>query len=280
MSSPRVRAILLFLLVLAFGVLIFGGYLINREKPPIPAVVKTEAGAVIFTGADIIAGQNYYFSRGGQHIGTIWGHGSYLAPDWSADYLHRLGLFIAARANDLDLAQAAAFSQQDFKALDPVTQAKLSAQVQQEVKTNRYNLDDGTLIFTQNQADAFQALTGYYTNLFQNGNERMGLQPGIVRTAEEGRIITAFFAWLAWAAGTNRLDKDYTYTSNWPFDPLVGNQPLPDSVIWSILSVILLILAIAVVLFVYLRYIREPDYEAKLRTDFTEPAPTDRKSVV
>ncbi len=272
--NPKVRAILLFLLVLAFGVLIFGGYLINKEKPPIPEVVKTESGEVVFTGKDIIDGQNYYFSRGGQHIGTIWGHGSYLAPDWSADYLHRLGLFIAARNRNLDVVQAESFSQQDFQSLDQVTRANLSALVQQEVKTNRFDPESKTLIFTQNQADAFKMLTSYYTQLFQNGNERMGLQPGIVRTAEEGRIITAFFAWLAWAAGTNRLDKDYTYTTNWPFDPLVGNQPVPDALIWSILSVILLILAIAVVLFVYLRYIRDRDYETKLLVDFKEPNPT------
>ncbi len=274
MINPKIRAVLLFLLVLAFGVLIFGGYLIKKEKPPIPEVVKTETGEVVFTGKDIIDGQNYYFSRGGQHIGTIWGHGSYLAPDWSADYLHRMGLFIAARYHNLDVAQAESFSQQDFEKLDQVTRANLSALVQQEVKTNRFDPESKTLIFTQNQAEAFKMLTSYYTQLFQNGNERMGLQPGIVRTAEEGRIITAFFAWLAWAAGTNRLDKDYTYTTNWPFDPLVGNQPVPDALIWSILSVILLILAIAVVLFVYLRYIRDRDYETKLLVDFKEPNPT------
>lgn len=272
--NPKVRAILLFLLVLAFGVLFFGGYLIKKEKPPIPEVVQTETGEVVFTGKDIIDGQNYYFSRGGQHIGTIWGHGSYLAPDWSADYLHRLVLFIAARYHNLDVAQAESFSQQDFESLDQVTRAKLSALVQQEVKTNRFDPESKTLIFTPHQADAFKSLTTYYTQLFQNGNERMGLQPGIVRTAEEGRIITAFFAWLAWAAGTNRLDKDYTYTTNWPYDPLVGNQPVPDALIWSILSVILLILAIAVVLFVYLRYLRDQDYEAKLLVDFKEPTPT------
>lgn len=274
MINSRVRAVLLFLLVLAFGVLIFGGYLIKKEKPPIPEVVKTETGEVVFTGKDIIAGQNYYFSRGGQHIGTIWGHGSYLAPDWSADYLHRMGLFIAARYHKLDQAQAESFSHQDFEKLDQVTRANLSALVQQEVKTNRFQSSDETLIFTQNQADAFKSLTTYYSQLFQNGNERMGLQPGIVRSAEEGRIITAFFAWLAWAAGTNRLDKDYTYTTNFPYDPLVGNQPVPDALIWSILSVILLILAIAVVLFVYVRYIRDQDYEAKLLVDFKEPNPT------
>lgn len=274
MNNPKVRAILLFILVLAFGVLIFGGYLIKKEKPPIPEMVKTESGEIVFSGDDVIAGQNYYFSRGGQHIGTIWGHGSYLAPDWSADYLHRLGLFLAARHHGLDSAQAAQFSQQDFETLDAAEQGKLSAIVEDEIKQNRYNPSTETLVFTNFQAEAFGALTDYYTQLFKNGNERMGLQADIVRTDQEGEIMTAFFSWLAWAAGTNRLDKDYTYTTNWPYDPLVGNEPIPDALIWSIVSVILLILAVAVVLFIYLRYIRERDYQAKLLTTFDEPSPT------
>ncbi|MBN2008006.1 nitric-oxide reductase large subunit [candidate division KSB1 bacterium] len=280
MYNPKVRAILLFVLILAFGVLIFGGYLIKKEKPPIPDTVKTESGKIVFTGKDILAGQSYYFSRGGQHIGTIWGHGSYLAPDWSADYLHRLGLFIAARNNGAQSQQAATFSQKDFEALDNVTQAQLQAKVIEEIKENRYNQASGELIFTEFQAEAFQALTAYYTNLFHAGNESMGLQPGIVQTDEQGRTVTAFFAWLAWAAGTDRLDKNYTYTSNWPYDPLVGNEPLPDALIWSIVSVMLLILVIAVVLFIYLKYMREDDYKAKLLTELAEPKPTGSQKAI
>ncbi|MCI0512695.1 nitric-oxide reductase large subunit [candidate division KSB1 bacterium] len=274
MNNPKVRAILLFLLVIAFGVLGFGGYLIRREKPPIPNQVQGVNGEVLFTGADIQAGQQYYFSRGGQHIGTIWGHGSYLAPDWSADYLHRLGLFLAARYHGQVAALAGNFSQPDYNALDAVTQAQLRALVTGEIKTNRYQKENGVLIFTPFQAEAFTALTGYYTGLFQNGNESMGLQPGIVRNAHEGRILTAFFAWLAWAAGTNRPDADFTYTTNWPYDPLVGNQPTPGAMIWSIVSVILLILAIGLVIFFYVKYVRSEDYETKLVTDFPEPKPT------
>lgn len=274
MSNPKVRAVLLFLLVVAFGVLVFGGYLIKKEKPPIPNVIKSESGEVIFTGEDIVAGQNYYFSRGGQHIGTIWGHGSYLAPDWSADFLHRMGLFIAARYYGIDVQQATAFTQQDFDALDAVVKAKLSAIVKEEIKPNRYHQTSRTLIFTTKQTEAFKALTDYYTNLFRNGNESMGLQPNIVRTNEQGRLITSFFAWLAWAAGTYRIDKDYTYTTNWPYDQLVGNQPIPDTLIWSVVSVILLILVIAIVLFLYLKYIRDRDYDAQLITEFNEPSPT------
>lgn len=123
---PQLRAALLFLLVMCFGVLIFGGYLIKRDKPPIPKMVTSDTGTVLFTGADIAAGQNYYFSRGGQHIGSIWGHGSYLAPDWSADYLHRLGLYTAARRLGLDAVKARVFTQKDFDALDGVKKAELA----------------------------------------------------------------------------------------------------------------------------------------------------------
>jgi nitric oxide reductase subunit B len=280
MVNHKVRAILLFVLILAFGVLIFGGYLIKKEKPPIPETVKTESGEVVFTGEDVTAGQNYYFSRGGQHIGTIWGHGSYLAPDWSADYLHRLGLFLAARFNGTEAQDAASFSQKDFESLDKTTQAMLRAKVTEVIKANRYNQTRGELVFTDFEAEAFDALTDYYTNLFRDGNERMGLQPGIVHTEDQGRTVTAFFSWLAWAAGTNRLDKDYTYTSNWPFDPLVGNEPLPDSLIWSIVSVMLLILVIAAVLFIYLKYMREKDYEVKLLTKLDEPKPTGSQKAI
>ena len=94
MISPKVKAVFFFCLALTFGVLIFGGYAINKEKPPIPAKVLDHSGSTLFTGEDVIGGQNYFYSRGGQHIGTIWGHGAYLAPDWSADFLHRMGLFL------------------------------------------------------------------------------------------------------------------------------------------------------------------------------------------
>ncbi len=272
--NTKLRAFLLFLLVLTFGVLIFGGYMIRKQKPPIPVSVISADGGSLFTGKDIRDGQNHYFSRGGQYIGSIWGHGSYLAPDWSADFLHRMGLFIAARYLGLDRDKAAQFTQKDFDALDAVTRGRVSAQVQEEIKPNRFDTVSEDLTFTQFQTEAYHALQSYYTNLFKDGNERMGLQPGIVRTDEEGRLLTSFFAWLSWCAGTRRPGMDYTYTSNWPYDPLVGNLPLSDNVIWSIVSVVLLILGIAVAMFLYLRYIQQGRYDDHQLVEFSEPSPT------
>lgn len=273
MIKPQVRAILSFILVVCFGVLIFGGYLIKRDKPPIPQRIVDQNNKVLMTGENIKDGQNYFYSRGGQHIGTIWGHGSYLAPDWSADYLHRLGLYAAARYLGLDAEKARSFTQKDFDSLDPVKKAEISAMVAKDLRVNRYDPEKNELVYTANQSEAYEYLKEYYTDLFKKGNDRMGLQPGIARNDKDGFIIASFFSWLAWAAGTTRPGKDVTYTTNWPYDPLLGNVPTAEMVIWSIVSVILLILALGLVLFFYNRYMKEDDYSARL-TALNEPAPT------
>ena len=55
---------------------------------------------------------------------------------------------------------------------------------------------------------------------------------------------------------------------------IAGNRPLPGMVIWSIVSVVLLILAIAVVMFLYLRYMREDEYSSDGLIAFKAPTPT------
>ena len=85
--SHKARAVLLFVIVAAFSVLIFGGAKISEHKPPIPARMVAPTGEVLLTAEDVALGQRQYLSRGGQQTGSIWGHGAYLAPDWSADAL-------------------------------------------------------------------------------------------------------------------------------------------------------------------------------------------------
>ncbi|MDH7555172.1 MAG: nitric-oxide reductase large subunit, partial [Spirochaetota bacterium] len=169
--------------------------------------------------------------------------------------------------------ESAAFSQENFDKLDAVKKAELTALVTKEMKENRYDALKNELVLTTYQAEAFEHLKKYYTDLFMKGNDRMGLQPGIVTGEHEGHIVTSFFAWLAWAAGTNRPGQAVTYTTNWPYDPLVGNTPVAEAVVWSIVSVVLLILALGMVLFFYNRYMKEEDYTASL-SKLDEPAPS------
>lgn len=67
---------------------------IYRQAPPIPERVMTTEGLVLFPGEGILDGQNVWQSLGGQQLGSIWGHGAYGAPDWSADWLHRECMYL------------------------------------------------------------------------------------------------------------------------------------------------------------------------------------------
>src|SRR4030042_390665 len=81
-------------LIIGFVVLGWAGYTIYQEKPPIPDQVVTTDGKVVIGSGEIAAGQNVWQAMGGMEMGSVWGHGSYVAPDWSADWLHRECEFI------------------------------------------------------------------------------------------------------------------------------------------------------------------------------------------
>ncbi|KPQ38973.1 MAG: cbb3-type cytochrome c oxidase subunit I [Phormidium sp.] len=97
--SPITRfslpAWLVLVCVVTFTVLIGAGAAIYKNAPPIPATMVSPQQETVLSQENIQLGQETYLARGGQHIGSIWGHGSYLAPDWTADVLHRWGLATA-----------------------------------------------------------------------------------------------------------------------------------------------------------------------------------------
>ena len=88
-NTSRLWKVLAALLVVSFGILLYYGREIYLAAPPMPAAVKSVAGQTLYTRADIDKGREVWQSIGGHQLGSIWGHGSYVAPDWSADWLHR-----------------------------------------------------------------------------------------------------------------------------------------------------------------------------------------------
>src|SRR5262245_60644143 len=83
-------------MVLSFAVLGWIGTRIYQQAPPIPDSVASNDGRMIIESGEIARGQNVWQSLGGMELGSVWGHGSYTAPDWTADYLHREATFILA----------------------------------------------------------------------------------------------------------------------------------------------------------------------------------------
>ena len=233
-------------LIVSFSVLLLVGGRVFKESPPIPERVVSESGTLVHTQLDIQAGMDVWRRLGGMQLGSVWGHGSYLAPDWTADVLHREAM------NLLD-ARAAG----DYLAATPREQAALRAELSHDLKQNRYNSETGVLTISDARAQSLQQLNAYYANLF--GNEKsftelrkayaipeqpLGHERTELLLRQDTTALTAFFWWSSWAAVTNRPNDTVSYTSNWPHEPLVGNAPTPEAFIWTFASVVILIGAI------------------------------------
>jgi nitric oxide reductase subunit B len=225
------------LLVMLFGFLIMGilAYNTYTGEPPIPAKVVDPHGLVLFTRADIMAGQGTFLRNGLMEYGSIFGHGAYLGPDYTADYLHRSALMSIDFYNGQGSDRSRAVTIEDFK-------------------TNRYDKQTDTLVFTAAQANAFNALLSYYHTFFAEPTTKYGLRSGAITDPTDTRNLTAYFAWSAWCASTLRPGLDYSYTNNWPPEPLVDNHVTADAVVWSVLSLITLLGGIGLLLAAYGRW--------------------------
>ncbi len=249
-SYKRLWIALTIVLVASFAVLGGVGRHLISHAPPIPAQVVTTDGHVLFTGAEITDGQGIWQSIGGQEIGTVWGHGAYVAPDWTADWLHREAIFT------LD-AWAHAQGAVAYASLNDEQKAALDARLRDALRRNTYDPATGYITVLPVRAEAFTALQAYYANIFSNGRNAYAIPRGSLTDPAKLRKMAAFFWWTAWAATTNRPGEEATYTNNWPHEPLVGNEPTPGAIVWSVLSFVCLLAGVGAMVWYFAA--REPD---------------------
>ena len=233
-SNGWIQAIVI---VVLCGFLILGmlAYRTYTDEPPIPSQVVDLTGQVLFTGADVIGGQEVFLRNGLMEYGSIFGHGAYLGPDFTADYLHRAALI----------------------AIDHYGGASSEAARQQTIadfKTNRYEAATGVLAYSAAQTEAFAKLTAYYADFFGTPTTKYGLRPSAITDPRQIKQLTAFFSWSAWAGSTLRPNLTFSYTNNWPPEPLVANHPTADAIVWSVLSLIALLGGVGLLLAAFGRW--------------------------
>src|SRR5579885_698304 len=224
-------------LVVLFGFLVLGllAWQTYTGEPPIPARTVDYSGKILFTRDDVLAGQGVFLRNGLMQYGSIFGHGAYLGPDFTADYLHRAALIALDAYGGATSSRARLATIEDFK-------------------TNRYNPATGTLTYSPGQTRAFDQLRAEYAKFFGEPTTKFGLRPNAITDPEQILQLTAFFSWSAWTATALRPGKNYSYTNNWPPEPLVGNQVTADAIVWSVLSLIALLGGIGLLLAAFGRW--------------------------
>ncbi len=235
---------LIALLAVSFGVLLWIGGEIHRQAPPMPEQVVTTDGEVVFTRADIEKGRQVWQSIGGQQLGSIWGHGGYVAPDWTADWLHREALAT------LDLWAEREARAESYAELPAGQQAALQRRLEERIRQNTWDAESATITVDADRAAAIAAVMVHYDRLFSADPEFTALREAYamkndtVPAADHREALSAFYWWTAWGAVTERPGKDITYTNNWPADELVGNEPPSSAFLWTVFSVLFLLAGI------------------------------------
>ncbi|WP_299439163.1 nitric-oxide reductase large subunit [uncultured Aquimarina sp.] len=234
------------IVVLSFTALIWVGIKIYQERPPIPEkVLVKDTNEVLFTKENIQRGQNVWESIGGMEVGSIWGHGSYVAPDWSADWIHKEAVFL--------LNKWSAPYGKEYEDLSLENQALLKGRLVYQVKTNTYDTITQNVTITEDRKEAILSNSKHYKDIFSKGHEKYAIPKQMLTDESKLDDLSAFLFWTSWAASTNRINDDITYTSNWPHEPLIDNTITADAQIWSGFSIVLLLLFISIMVWYHIR---------------------------
>jgi len=262
-------------MLVSFAVLGGVGYKGISNGPPTPSKVVTADGRLLFTGETIRNGQNVWQSTGGQEIGTIWGHGAYVAPDWSADYLHRQSVIVLDR-----WARAEGFS--NYATMSAEQRAGLQGRLTEVTRHNSYDPATDTIVLDNDRAAAFYELDAYYADVYGKGRNEYAIPAGALTDVTKQHEMATFFWWTAWAASTNRPGQEVTYTQNWPHEELIGNRPTPGTVVWSVISFVLLLAAVGCMVWYFASQDHKPSEGTVPRRDpllGMSPTPSQKATV-
>ncbi len=254
-SKGWVQAVVLVVLI-GFFILGLLAYRTYMAHPPVPRTVVDSQGRVLYTGRDIQKGQQVFLHNGLMEYGSAFGHGAYLGPDYTADYLRRASDLVKRSYGGAASDSAGRKTIEDFR-------------------VNRYDEKTKALALTPAQADAFRRLVPHYSRFFSDPTTAHGLRESAITNPEQLRQLTAFFAWTAWAASTNRPGHNYSYTNNWPPEPRVDNKPTANVIVWSVLSLIALLGGIGLLFGAFGRWGRNLGWHGREQATLTFRSPGD-----
>jgi nitric oxide reductase subunit B len=229
--SGRWLQIALLTFGVGFGILAYLTYRIYADQPPIPESFVGPDGNAVFTREDILVGQRVFATRGLMEQGTIFGHGAYLGPDFTAEALHRMERAMGRYYGD---------------------RLDTPARIRADFKVDQF---DGTRVhWNAAEVAGWTDLLTHYETWLERGVADDGLRGPRIQDSAERRAVASYVAWSAWVATAPRPGKDYSYTNNWPPDPAAGNTPTADALVWSAISLIALLAGIGATMFAFGRF--------------------------
>ena len=236
-----------FLVIFVVSVSVVGyiGYKTYEYAPPIVDFVGPD-GAIVFSGRAVTDGQQVFQRYALMDYGSYLGDGGLRGPDFTAEALNRTAHWMKEIHDEAWRERIPDAAQRD---------AIVGALVQRELKENGYDEGAGRVTLSAAQVAAFEKLVRYYGQKFGSGGDLAGdevFRPAnYITDPQEIRDLTAFFYWGGWMCAAKRPGFDYSYTHNWPYDPVAGNTPTPGVTFWSVIGALVLLLSMGIVFYLY-----------------------------
>ncbi len=198
--SSRWKHGIILTLVFGFTVLTWLAARSYRGAPPVPERVLSSSAEEVFTGRDILAGQQGFLRYGLMDNGSIWGHGAYLGPDYSTRYLHAIS--VDARNSVAEWRYGRLYGSLPSPERDGV-----DVEVRRGLKQNHFDPSSGILIFGEPEIRSHRKQIAEWAEYFARPAASARLPAKYIGDPEELPQLTAFFAWTAWASAAVRPGK-------------------------------------------------------------------------
>jgi nitric oxide reductase subunit B len=247
MVSKGIKTFFIVGIVGAIIVALIGYFYTEKDLPPYPGKVVSEVGTTLTGKSQIMAGQGVWQKYGLMDLGSVWGHGTYRGPDFTAQALHNMTVVM----RDVYAKKRYGIP---YDSLDTEKAGATDAVVIKQIKTNGYEKASDTLTLTNLQEKALIENRKFYNDLFTKGETEGPIQAETIKDSQERQNVADFFFWTAWCAGTLRPGDNHTYTNNWPHDPQAGNFVSGKSLVWSAISLVAFGLFLGLIIFIFHKY--------------------------
>jgi len=252
MNTKNWRGPLIFILIISIlgvGMIGFQTYI---DAPPMTGF-KDATGAVVIDQNTIERGQEVFHKKALMEYGSFFGDGAQRGPDYTAEALHWITIYM----NDYYITE---IKFKTGKEVDLYEVKQINEKVKAELKQNAFNKAENIVSLSAAQSYALQQLKKHYTDIFIDKNSGAGFPPkNYISNREDVADLASFFFWGAWVCVTQRPGSSFSYTHNWPYDPLAGNTPTSPVILWSVLGLLAFVLACGVVLYFIGQYNQLPN---------------------
>ena len=248
--SNVLKWVLLVVAILTFALLAWATTATYRLAPPQPDRFVGADGAVLMTNDDIVAGKGGFQKADLMDYGSLYGMGSYYGEDYTASTLVRLG---TETQNNVALATTG----QAFAALTPDQQAAATAVMQHDLQ--RMDLTKTEVVLPSPVATAMVSVRDDLAKSLNVADPSVVWTPAYSLNPQLKRQTADFLVFSALTTVARRPGVTWSWTENWPYEPLVGNTPTANTFRWTWISFCFTFFAFGVVLFIYEFFLNNPD---------------------